>query len=669
MNLSKIMTIYKKEMLDIFRDKRTVITSIVLPIILYPIIMIGYTSIISRQEVKLEEKGVKIAIEDHILSQSTQLVLDSLQVIDNLSIVEKSDNYQEMFDQKKINAIIKIFSSEKENGFERFVVKIIYDASDDESKLAFDKIVSKLDSIELDLIRIRLQKMEISENVLEVIDVEKENLASKQKMFGFIISKMLPYFLIMMLISGGSIVSSDLVAGEKERGTLETLLVSGAKRIELVVGKYLTIISVSFITLFLNLFSIYLSFKHTLGQANVEMANFSMPLHNFVLVFIIMLPLLTLFSAILLSISTYSRNMKESGTYLTPIMMVSMMMALVSSLPGLKMNMGMALIPVVNFALMFKDIMMGDFSLLYFFVTIGWTLVLDVVAIYVSIRLFKDESILFRVDSEKSLKFWGKTNMKNVFTEQFGIIFFIAVTLLLFYVGGTWQGKEIFSGLAKTQLLIIFLPTYFILKISKQNIKEVIRLNIPKVTDVGWFFLMIIPAFLSANFIMNIVNYIYPIPESYLKIFAELMSGTDISVWKAVLIIGVLPGIFEEFMFRGYIINVFKKRGFWASIIISGLLFAFMHLDMYRFASVLFLGIFLGYMLLRTNSIVIPMLFHVANNSLGVLLSREMVPTKIVEFFFPNESMSLTTGISSLLIFALLIYYFEKTKLRQSEIV
>ncbi|MEA1973871.1 MAG: ABC transporter permease subunit/CPBP intramembrane protease [Candidatus Cloacimonadota bacterium] len=662
MNLSKIFTIYKKEMLDIFRDKRTLITSIILPIVLYPFIMIGYTSIISRQETKLEEKGVKIGIENSINNFTTKLIQDSISVIDNLEIIQESQTYQNMFEQNKIDAIIKIYESEKIDNFDRFVVKIIYDASNDESKLAYDKIVSKLKSIELDLVRIRLQKLEISENILEVIDVEKDNQASKEKMFGFMMGKILPYILIMMLISGGAVVSSDLVAGEKERKTLETLLVSAATRTQLVVGKYLTIITISLITLLLNLFSIYLSFKHLVGQANINMSDFNMPFQNFVLVFLIMLPLVTFFAAILLSISTYSRNMKEAGTYLTPIMMVSMMMSLISSLPGVKMSFGMALIPVVNFALLFKDIMMSDFSVFYFFVTIIWTIILDVIAIYISIQLFKNESVLFRVESEKSLKFWGKKNTKNIFSEEFGFIFFIAITLLLYYVGGSWQSKDIFNGLIKTQILLIFVPTYFVLKISKQNIKEVIRLNMPKISDIGWFLLMIIPAFISSNMIMNLVNHIYPIPESYLKVFEELLGGTNISIWRAVVIIGVLPGLCEEFMFRGYIINVFKKRGFWKSILISGLLFALMHLDMYRFPSVAFLGIFLGYMLLRTNSIIIPILFHIANNSLGVLLSRDVIPQSILEFFFPDQSLSLVIGILGMVIFAILIYLFEKSK-------
>ncbi|MDA3814385.1 MAG: ABC transporter permease subunit, partial [Candidatus Cloacimonetes bacterium] len=331
MNLKKIFTIYKKEMLDLVRDRRTIITSFVLPILLYPLLMIGFSSMMSRQEIKLEQQDIVIYINDMVHDKTSRELKESLSQIETLQIMDEAPTYNkntylDLLQEKSIQALINIDDSLSSSGYRIFNITCFYDETSEISSLTYRKIRDNLNDLEKTLISKRLEKIKINSEILNVVEIKKQNIAPPEQMVGFLVGKFLPYLLIILTISGASIIASDLIAGEKERGTLETILVSAARRDELVIGKYLTIITMSIITVLLNLLSMYLSFRHIFMQLGTGMGEFQLPIGNFALILLLMLPLITLFSAILLSISTYSRNIKEAQSYQMPLLFGAIML-------------------------------------------------------------------------------------------------------------------------------------------------------------------------------------------------------------------------------------------------------------------------------------------------------------------------------------------------------
>ncbi|NQV17733.1 MAG: CPBP family intramembrane metalloprotease [Armatimonadetes bacterium] len=662
MNFKKILIIYKKELLDLFRDRRTVITSLVLPIVLYPLLMIGFSSMMSRQEMKLEQQQMLIYLNDNILDETSIRIESELQNIENLQIMPKIDFYDEtplyeLLKDKSIQAVVDLKDSLSSTGYQVLIAKIIYDETSERSSKTYRKISDKLFEIENELVGERLQEIKINEEILTAIELKKENIAPPAQMLGFALGKFLPYLLIILTISSAAVVSSDLVAGEKERKTLETILVSAARRNELVIGKYLTIITITIITVLLNLFSMYLSFHHIFSQYQTDAGGLQLPIGNFALILVLMIPLVTLFSALLLSISTYSRNIKEAQSYQMPVLFGGIMLSMVSFLPGFELSFGFALIPIVNFSLLIRNIMLGSFELSHLFIVVSSTIILDIIAIYISIRLFNCESVLFRTAEEKSLKFWGK-DKKNVFTPQFGFLFFIVMLLALFYIGGKWQTENLINGLIRTELLIILLPTILILRISKSDIKKTLRLNQTNPLNFILIILLAFPILVLVGLLMQMINIIFPIPESYMESFNNLIQ--DITIWKSLFVIALLPGICEEVFFRGYIINVFRKQGIWKSIIITAVLFGIFHLDPFRMVPVTLLGIWMGYLLFKTNSILIPIFAHFANNSLALLIGRFADKMPYFEKILKDGEFPFWWGIPAILIFVFLLKIFAK---------
>lgn len=659
MDLKKIFTIYRKEMLDLLRDKRTVVTSVVIPLVLYPLIMIGFSSLMIRQETKLGRQDVEIVISDNIQSTVSRQVTDSLATMQYVNIIESYEAPEKLIQEDIVHAYIELDGNISAAGYEIYNITITYNEAKEMSKLAYERLSERLIELEKILVGERLSAIKIDTEILNAIEIKDNNVAPPEQMLGFIVGRILPYLLIVLTLSGGAVVASDLVAGEKERGTLETILVSAARRIELVIGKYLTIITISTITVFLNLFSMFFSFKHLISQSGVDTSGIQLPLSNFALILVAMIPLVTLLAAVLLSISTYARNIKEAQSYQMPIIFAGMMLAMISMLPGFELTVGFSLIPIVNFALLFKNIMMGSFNTLHFFLVIGSTLVLDILAISLSIYLFNKESVLFRTAEEKTLKFWGKEK-GNVFSSQFVIIFFLAMLLLLFYLGGNWQIKDIMQGLVKTQLYLILLPTILVLRISRSNIPRTLRLNKTDPLNFLLVILIALPALFTAIGVGNLINYIFPISESYLDSMQQLVSTQERSFWTVILIIGLLPGICEEVMFRGYIINGFTRHGFWKAVIISGILFGIFHLDPFRLLPTALLGIYLGYLTLKTNSILPAMLAHFINNSLAVLISNYPDRIPLLSSILTAEQIPLWTSLVALLIALFLLQILHR---------
>jgi sodium transport system permease protein len=230
-------------------------------------------------------------------------------------------------------------------------------------------------------------------------------VATQEKVAGVRLGPLIPYFIIIFSLMGALHPAMDLTAGEKERGTMETILASSVSRGELVMGKFLLVLTTSLLTAVISLTSYAMTLKYTPSEATRgvgtrggaalgQMGQFS--LQSLALVFGMVLPLAVFFSATLIALSLIARSYKEAQSYTGPLMTFAIIPAIISILPGIELNPKLALIPILNVSLVSKEILSGSYPWGLIGIVFGSTCFYAVVALAIAALQFQREEVLFR---------------------------------------------------------------------------------------------------------------------------------------------------------------------------------------------------------------------------------------------------------------------------------
>jgi sodium transport system permease protein len=267
--------------------------------------------------------------------------------------------------------------------------------------VAGGRIETALNQLKEARIKNELQRAGLPERILTPFTVEKVNTAPPKKMSGMFIGAFIGYMFVMFMLMGAMYPAIDMTAGEKERRTMEMLLSSPAGRGEIVLGKILVAITASFMTSVLAIISFRVSSllgmqANRSGQPPQLIMELPLDAKTFVLIFVSSIPMAILSATLMIAIATMAKSYKEAQSYVTPLFLVAVIPAMVSLLPGVKLNPGMALIPIVNFSLLIKELILGDWSLTSFTLTVLSNLVYAAIAFTAAVMVFKNERILFR---------------------------------------------------------------------------------------------------------------------------------------------------------------------------------------------------------------------------------------------------------------------------------
>ncbi len=397
MNLKKVKIVYLKEMLDTLRDRRTLISMILVPILLFPVLMFGMSSLVLVFVKKAEEKPARVTI---LGKENAPHLSSKLSQSEKLTMVEEED-FENAIREKKIEAAL-VFSESFEKRIENedtAQAVIYYDMAEIKSDMAVEKIGNLLRDYEDSVVSHRLEKREIKKSLLHPVNIKKENVAPKEKMGGLMLSMFLPYMIIILALTGAMYPAIDLTAGEKERGTMETILVSPVTRGELALGKFFCVMTASVITAVLATLSMGLSAGLGFAQMNPftpENAQLSIKFTSILIILILFLPISALFSSLLLSLSLFAKSYKEAQSYITPLMIVVIMPAMISFMPGVELNWILALVPIVNVSLALKEVLLGTYNFGFIALIFLSTLIYASFSIFITRRLFEKEQVLFR---------------------------------------------------------------------------------------------------------------------------------------------------------------------------------------------------------------------------------------------------------------------------------
>lgn len=624
---SKVRTIYAKEMREALRDRRTIFAALVVPLLLYPLMMLGMAQATQLMTRDIRSRDVVVAI---VGANAAPGLVDRLRSTPNvrLDVRDASDARDVVLSKRASAAIVLVPGQDAPSSIE-----VVFNGADEMSREAKGRVESVLKEYRDDVVKARLASRDVDASILQPFEVRSTDSATATARGGFLLGRLAAMMLIFMSLIGAFYPALDLAAGEKERGTIETLLVSPASRAEIVMGKYLAVLTISIVTALVNLGSMSLTFSRlasSISQAPDRGGSdfaFSVTAAQFAIILLALLPFAALMSALAFAISTLARSFKEGQNYLTPLMVAVIVPANLALLPGVSLTTATALIPVLNATLLVRQALLGTVDPLHAALTIATTAALAVASLAFARSLFENEQVLLRDSGDLDWQFWRRPPGARAELEPWhGLLAFGTVLVLLYYVGSWAQARDLRSGLAITQVLLILAPALVALKLAGVSLREGLGLRpLRPAAALGALLAGLGGALVGLPATRIINRIIEPPPElmkEFVKIGEQLTPQSPVDVVVVFALVALLPGICEEALHRGVLMRGLLARfGPVTAIVTSGLLFGVFHLSVYRLVWTAALGVMLGWIAYRARSIVSSMIAHAALNGSLVLLS------------------------------------------------
>jgi sodium transport system permease protein len=402
MSLRNIGIVYRKELTDSLRDRRTVISMVVVPLIVMPLLSVGALVVFARVVGRAMKEVPAVMI---LGGEDSPHVREELEQLKDVMIVPAQPDYQSEISNKQIRAAVEIpegFEADLTSG-RPSTVKIYMYENDLKSGFGADRLQGFFRELRDRTVREHLEARNLPQSLVRPFDIQEQNVAPPEKVGGAVLGGLVPYFVILLCMTGAMYPAMDLTAGEKERGTIETILCSPVSRTHLVLGKFLMVLTASIATGALSILSMAGSFgagkKLLLGVAPAK-ADAALQIiitgKAVVSIFFVVLPLAVFFSAALLAMSLFAKSFKEAQSYISPLMVIIVLPAFAALLPGVELSTPLALVPILNTSLVSKEIITGTYHWGYIAVIFLSSCVYAAAAIALAVRLFQQEDVLFR---------------------------------------------------------------------------------------------------------------------------------------------------------------------------------------------------------------------------------------------------------------------------------
>jgi len=389
MNGRIVATVYRKELLELVRDRRTVISMVVVPIVAMPLLFSVMNYFMSSSEKKADEESTTIAVSGPLTMPGLEAALQSA----GFQLKTTSD-LRAAVSGKTAAAALEEARAPGGNP----QLRIYDDATRPASEKAVGKLHEAFERLKDRQVRAALSSQGIPEKVLEPFRVEDVDVAPQGTKGKKFLGGMLGYMVILLMFTGCMYPAVDMTAGEKERRTLEILLASAAGRDEIVLGKILAASTAAFTTATLNIFSIAISFQSGFLGKNLRelMAGTRINGSAIALLLVAVLPTAITAAAVMITISSFAKSFKEGQSYLSPLIMLVVFPAVIGMMPGMEASPRLALLPVFNVSQLIKSIFAGDYTAAAFLVSFASNFVYAAVAFAVAVRIFQREDVLFR---------------------------------------------------------------------------------------------------------------------------------------------------------------------------------------------------------------------------------------------------------------------------------
>ena len=401
--MSKWQILLFKEIKHLFRDTKTIVQTVVVPTFITPLLIGGifwYVGSIATEETK---KTYDISV----YSSSGSPLIDE---------ISKSERLQ-INNEASIEAVVEAVTKDNseiglvlEDSFLEDLVSnnsaqlTIYSKDIDTFSQAQSIVLNIVDDYEDTIRSNRLELLNLDENYVNPITINEEDLTTEEESAGSIFGAILALFFVMYVISGAMYPAIDLGAGEKERGTMETLISTNISSVDIIIGKMLSVTSSAILTATFSMLGfaiplvvIFLFYADSVNEYFFALLSAIVNPIALLGVFVLIIPLSIFMGAFLLAISVYAKTPKEAGLLLGNVLIVFIIPCYIPLInPGLELDFVGALIPCYNLALITNNLIAGTVDWFLYSVALISTIVYCCIAIYITYIMFDDENVIFR---------------------------------------------------------------------------------------------------------------------------------------------------------------------------------------------------------------------------------------------------------------------------------
>ncbi|MBN1490118.1 MAG: CPBP family intramembrane metalloprotease [Phycisphaerae bacterium] len=632
MRLSAVNVIFRKELIDILRDRRTLIAMIVVPILLYPLLMLGSVHAAVFQRDRMQQEEVRIGVPDEQAGQwlAAQIHADRSLPLDANSAEDSLENgvfiVGEDLEALVANGAVHVALIPRTDMTDRTRWEIepwfvlCYDSAEIRSGMARTRLERVLERRRATIRGEKLATLvpAAEQSLLEPVLIPVLNIATPEKVGGSMLGHVLPLVLVLMTITGAVYPAIDLTAGERERGTLETLMVAPVPVLDLIVGKFLVVAAVALIAATLNLASIGATLHFGDVQALLaEGHEASVPMAVLPLILVAMVPFAILFSAILIAVASFARTFKEAQNYVMPVIMAALIPATAGSLPGVELRGVLIVIPVANMVLLTRELLLGHYANWpAMLLVLASTSLYAVVAVVVAARLFGQEAVLFADAGSWKTLFRRRFFVSRRWPSATHALLFVAVLFpIWFHIQGQIGAR---IGLSSGLILLLFgvLPIG-LARYLKIELRGAFSLGGASARQWLGAFAVGLGSWAMAYELLVLQSHVLPMPAGFAQ--ANEAFAKQLEAWPLPLLLltlAVVPGVCEELTFRGFVLNGLRSAMRPVpAIIVTALFFAGFHFLLVRFGVTAALGLLLGLACWQARSIGPPILMHVMHNA------------------------------------------------------
>jgi len=645
----RIGAIYRKELINILRDRRAMLAMIIIPVVMYPALMLGFVGAVQSDEAKLR-------------SQTFVVETPTLEEADNLLarvVIARDPNAKDQptFDIRQGNMPLSMLGDEVQLRVEldvspqpkpfpeRLKVYIAFNEVNARSRTAMEQLTASLGRYRERMTRDSLERLLGSrplmvpstepavDLVLSPVSIKTVSTATEQQRGGWALGLIVPVILVLMTITGAIYPAIDLTAGERERGTLEALLATPVPVLHLVMAKFLVVATIGLLAAFVNVLSVGATMHFgglTQVFANAE-APVQFPASTLPIIVFSMIPFAMLSSAILVAVCSFARSYKEAQTYVTPVIILALVPAIAATLPSVQLEGILLVVPVGNMVLLARELFQQTCTWSQVVIVLLSTTLYAAAAVGIAARLFGQEAVLF-ADAGSYRTLIQRRLMQPspaptvaqavVLTALlFPAVFFINNSLFSSLLledlirGLSWLAVVHFGGLFL--LLPLAVAVFF-----KIDLVGTFRLRLPPARAWLAAVLIGVSSWAVAKEFIALQARVVPSSAALQELNRVLSEGVkDVPLWSIVLLLAVIPGIAEEFLFRGFLLSgLGRESGKWTAIIGAGLIFGAFHVFVDKIPMAALMGVLLGYLCWQSRSLWPGILAHVMHNSALMVL-------------------------------------------------